>query len=321
MAVAGLAAALLARRALAGRTADLTALAALRAPLNRVAFAARSRLGWTRGAPRLENEQKYELFDYLEAGDRRSAEATEADLRARYALEPLAARSTRRAYRENLYVLSTLDRFAAPPGRGARVTAIDVGSKDFVYAAAIAAFARGGDEARALDVTGVEIDGHVVYRDLYSRADYARAYAAQAGSGVHVRIADFLEFSAAEPAALITMFFPFVTRFALLQWGLPARDYQPAALLAHAASLLAPGGQLVIASHTHEERDALAALMADISRLKPTASSAQDSKLVDYWQDDDDQGEVQTGISVYEIYIIIINGIYVREKRETGGHK
>ena len=81
------------------------------------------------------------------------------------------------------------------------------------------------------------------------------------------------------------MFFPFVTRFALLQWGLPAKEYRPDALLAHAARMLVPGGVLVVVNHTHEERSALRALTAAIPELDELTTTDAKSQLVDYWED------------------------------------
>jgi hypothetical protein len=288
---------------LGDRVMDISALTVAFAPFNRVRFALRRALSFSRGAPRLTNEEKDALFDYLEGPAREKAEARAKDLAATYDLSRVHAHSTRAAMRENLYVLDLLDTHAAPHMKGVRAaTVVDVGSKDFVYAPALFAFAEHCVEA-APQLTGVELDGHVVYKDLRSRADHATAWAALAGPTVRYRVQDFLAFTPEQQAALVTIFYPFVTRFALLRWGLPVSEYRPEALLAHAVELLAEprgdgahdqGGVLVIVNHTHEERDLLRSLMAKNDRVALVHAAPVTCALVDYHQD-----VAERSVSVY----------------------
>lgn len=274
---------------LGDRAMDISGLTVLFAPLNRVRFALRRAVGFSRGAPELPNEDKDALFDYLEGDARAKAEARAKDLAANYDLSRVQARSTRVAMRENLYVLDLLDAHAAEHAvPSPSPTVVDVGSKDFVYAPALLAFARARlalPDGDAPELTGVELDGHVVYEDLRSRADHAAAWAALAGPTARYRVQDFLAFTPEHPATLVTIFYPFVTRFALLRWGLPASEYRPERLLAHAAEMLSPRGVLVIVNHTHEERDILRALMAKIDDVTHVASADVTSTLVDYHDD------------------------------------
>ncbi|MBM4374714.1 MAG: hypothetical protein FJ095_06490 [Deltaproteobacteria bacterium] len=231
---------------------------ALHELVNTLRFGARARLGVRRGPPALADEPKDTLFDYLDAAGARRADARERELRGRYELERLRTASTRLDYRENLYVLEALER-ALEGGRAPRradgpLRVVDVGSKNFAYAFALERYFRraSGGPPKLL---GVEVDGHVVYRDWRARCDYAEAYARQTGNEqVRYRVADFCALEAAEPFDVVTMFFPFVTRHALVRWGLPARFFAPARLFAKAAALC-PSGPVVIASHTEEERD------------------------------------------------------------------
>jgi hypothetical protein len=131
-------------------------------------------------------------------------------------------------------------------------------------------------------VHGVEIDGHVVYRDLHSRADHARAHARLAGPGATYHVQDFAEFRPPAPATLITMFFPFVTEFALLRRGLPRRTYRPQAIFSHAVQLLEPGGLLVVVNHTLEERARVAELARGIEGLERVRGGDARSSLVAY---------------------------------------
>jgi hypothetical protein len=262
------------------RYVDLSGLTRAFAPLNAARFALRRSLGWSRGAPKLENEAKERLFDYLDPPARKEAAARAMELAGRYDLSRLERESTKRAYRENLYVLDALDRDG--PELPSNPLIVDVGSKDFIYASALSAFAKRFGEP---EIHGVEIDGHVIYQDLRSRADYAAAYTRVAGTHVHYHVQDFLAFKAPRPAALVTMFFPFVTRFALLRWGLPVGVYRPEAMLAHAAKMLSPGGALLVMNHTHEERQALLLLAAEISSLERISTRQVDCPLVDYASD------------------------------------
>jgi len=172
---------------------------------------------------------------------------------------------------------------------------VDVGSKDFIYAPALFAFAEkhlAKEEAPLL--TGVEIDGHVVYSDLRSRADHAHAWAAVASASAQYVVSDFLKFTPSQDVTLLTIFYPFVTRFALLRWGLPVSEYRPEKLLAHAASMLASKGVLVIVNHTHEERDLLRALMAQIDLVALVHGADIACSLVDYFED-----VTERSVSVY----------------------
>lgn len=269
-----------------GRLVDVTGLVWLRAPLNPLAFALRRRLSWSRGEPTTADEAKGELFNYLSSSARRGAEGRERYLRDRYNLSPLYRASGREEYRENLYVLDVLDREVAPLLRspGARAArGVDVGSKDFVYAFALERFLRRSGGGRGAELVGVEVDGHAIYRDLHSRADRARANAARTGNAaVRYEVADFLTFESA-PADVVTIFYPFVTRFALLAWGLPLSAFRPRELLARAAASLAPGGLLVVFNHTLEEREALHELAATLPTLRLERHAPLGSALVDYY--------------------------------------
>ncbi|MEE9126578.1 MAG: hypothetical protein V3U11_05515, partial [Planctomycetota bacterium] len=67
----------------------------LRAPINSVSFTARRAVGWRRGCPLLVNEDKAELFDYLQGSERAAAQVRELDLRERNDLGHLRQASTR----------------------------------------------------------------------------------------------------------------------------------------------------------------------------------------------------------------------------------
>ncbi len=257
-----------------------------------VRFALRQAVGFRRGPPVLGDEPKDALFDYLPAEDARRAERCELALRERYRLEALYAHSTRLDYRDNLVVLEALEalvggRRIVPTG-DVSVRVVDVGSKNFSYAFALERyFRRATGGTRAPSVLGVELDGHVVYRDLRSRRDYAEAYAAQTENpDVRYLVADFCELEA-EPFHVTTLFFPFVTRHALVRWGLPPRFFAPDRLLRRAAELT-PRGHLIVFSQTEDERDELVRLAEGIG-LRVRATVPIRSKLVHYHELTDDR--------------------------------
>lgn len=272
------------------------ALAYTRIPGNAFSFWIRKTLRWSRGTPALPDGPKDDLFAYLETeegggpstvtgGERARAEARERELRERYDLGPLRARSTAALYRKGLYLLDILERAAAgldlPPAGPVR--ALDVGAQDWHYVFALERWlSRGGGASRPARLRGVELDGHGVYPDLRSRRDYARAYAAQTGNPeVVYEVADFLRVEG-DGFDIITWFYPFVTRHHLLLWGLPLRHFRPREQIAKAASLLRPGGRLVVLAHTAAEHAAFRDLARAQGDLESVREGEARSELVDF---------------------------------------
>ena len=187
-------------------------MAYTRIPGNAFSFWIRKTLRWSRGMPTLPAESKDGLFAYLEeegaagtallparAEARVRAEARERELRARYDLEPLRARSTAALYRKNLYLIDIVEQAArgldVPPREAGALKAMDVGAQDWHYVFGLERWLARANRAspRAVSLRGIELDGHGVYPDLRSRLDYARAYAAQTGNrDVTYEVGDFL---------------------------------------------------------------------------------------------------------------------------------
>ena len=100
----------------------------------------------------------------------------------------------------------------------------DVGCASFWYAAALQAFF--GPER----MTGVEVEGHRLFRDGRSRTDYASGYLLRLPNARFV-VADYTAYR--EPADLITSWFPFLTPGAI-------SGLAPAARVADARAAISP---------------------------------------------------------------------------------
>jgi SAM-dependent methyltransferase len=260
----------------------------LRAPVNSVSFATRNTIGWRRGCPVLVNEDKVELFDYLEGPEQDAATSREADLRERYGLGELRRLSSRLDYRDNLWLLDNLERLLAdvelpqPIETVERLRVLDIGAKNWNYVFALQRFF--GDAS----LMGVEVDGHGIYPDLRSRADHAEAYVSQTGNPrVHYQVTDFLDLTDRH-FDVVTLFYPFLTRHALLAWGLPLGHFKPRRILARALDVLRPGGLLVVFNQSNHERSLLHGMLRGLG-VDPSVTMPLQSKLVGYWYQTQDR--------------------------------
>lgn len=260
------------------------ALGVLRAPANEIAFALRSRLRWSRGPVALANEDKADVFAFLPPAERASALAAAQQRRRWPELARLADRSSCTTWLDSLARLDGLDRLVGdrlvPAGDDGVVRALDVGCGDFRYATAMAAWLarqglRSGAAPRRAVLRGIELDGHGVYRDGHARADHARAHAELASSnGAEVRfeVADFARRVWPEQD-VVTLFFPFLTAHACLQWGAPLSRLRPRRLLARAVASVRPGGWLLVVDQTAAEHARLTALLAG-HPVEPVATAS-----------------------------------------------
>lgn len=162
------------------------------------------------------------------------------------------------SYAMNLYILDLMHSSISFPSIS-EVKAIDVGSKNFNYAAALHAFYSSVGSLKQL--TGIEIDAYRRYDDLTTRADHAQVYILPLPHTTYLAM-DFLAYN--KPTNVITMFLPFVFEDPLLYWGLPLRMYQPKKLFAHAYSLLETGGIWIITNQGREEEVACHAILQEL---------------------------------------------------------
>ncbi len=129
----------------------------------------------------------------------------------------------------------------------------DVGASNFWYARALHAF------FLPAALTGIEVEGHRIYYNGYSRHDYAQGYVRDLPQTEFV-IADYAQY--AQPADTIVAWYPFVTPAPVLAWRLPLALLAPQALFARVAMNLNPSGVFVMINQGPEE----AAVAADLCR-------------------------------------------------------
>jgi len=141
--------------------------------------------------------------------------------------------------------------------------ALDIGSKNFDYVDALCGFWSHQNGERSVTLTGLELDAHRRYTDFRTRRAWAEHYASFV-PGAHYQAGNLLAHTECYDA--ITWFYPFVTEFPLLRWGLPLAEFQPLALLEHAFSLLEPGGVLVIVNQSEAESHVQRAFLATLGR-------------------------------------------------------
>lgn len=125
----------------------------------------------------------------------------------------------------------------APPSGG---VICDIGCASFWYAAALDAF------FKPRELIGVEVEGHRLFKNGYTRIDYAKGYVSQVANARFV-VADYITYEC--PADVITAWFPFLTPAAILAWRLPLALLTPESLFRQIYHNLKTGGVLVMANH------------------------------------------------------------------------
>lgn len=178
-----------------------------------------------------------------------------------YSLGPPRERMAAWRWKRNLAVIEILDRvrqggLAEFLGSCPGPRVVDIGSKNFDYVDGLYGFFSSfGAPAR---VTGLEIDAHRRYRDFRTRRAWAEHYCSSVPGARYLPqgLEDYHN-----PCDVITWFFPFVTEYPLVRWGLPRRLFRPRALVDHALGLLVPGGWMVIVNLNAREAEVQQALL------------------------------------------------------------
>lgn len=146
----------------------------------------------------------------------------------------------------NYEYLDILDRAWSSAGlvRPSGGVICDIGCASFWYAAALDAF------FQPRELIGVEVEGHRLFKNGYTRIDYARGYVSHLANARFV-VADYVTYEC--PADVITAWFPFLTPAAILAWRLPLTLLTPERLFRQIYHNLRPGGLLVMVNHGEQE--------------------------------------------------------------------
>lgn len=207
---------------------------------HRIGYRLSERVGWSRGTYRETAAGE------LPASSPRQA-ARIAELQSRYHVRFEALLGAATSVRSYEY-LDILDQAWSRAGLARREVGVlcDVGCASFWYAAALAAFF---GPRRLL---GVEIEGHRLLRDGRARIDHARGYVAALANAEFV-VADYSRY--AQPADLISAWFPFLTPNAILAWRLPLDLLRPQRLFERIHHNLTPGGLFLMVNHGPAEAE------------------------------------------------------------------
>ncbi len=127
---------------------------------------------------------------------------------------------------------------------------LDIGSKNWFYVRELYNFFKYNNFEKEIWLDGIEIDAYRVYTDFHARYDYAMHYSAGLKNCRYIA-GDFLGHY--DKYDYITWFYPFVTEFPLLEWGLPLSTFKPLEMLGHAFASLNPGGIIIIKNLNEKE--------------------------------------------------------------------
>lgn len=158
----------------------------------------------------------------------------------------------------------------------------DIGSSNFWYARALHAF------FRPTELTGIEVEAHRIYRNGYSRVDYARGYVEGVPStrfvAMDYRLVD-------QPADVVTAWYPFVTAPPVLAWRLPLSLLDPESLFRRVAKNLTPDGTFVMINQGIEEMTAAATICCGsglefqtLCEVRSTLRSRRTPPVVSWWK-------------------------------------
>lgn len=198
----------------------------------------------------------------------------------KYNLYYLKENSTCQNYLANLVTIELLETFL-PEEKPESVKVLDIGSKNWFYACGEWSFFKYNNNEREVFLDGIEIDAFRLYSDLHTRYDYAQFYIKNLENTRYLA-KDFLEHN--EKYDYIMCFFPFVTEYPLLEWGLPLNTFKPVEMLWHAYESLNPNGKLLIVNQDEHEYDIQENLIKEL-RLNYERKGAFVSDFLDFERD------------------------------------
>lgn len=221
---------------------------------NRVDFALRQAVKWSRPGLRLKNEEKRKFLHHLPPASQPRALKEASTLRQAYQLDALYNLSTVDNYLENLFYLQLMETALNRAGVALpdSLHVVDIGPSSWFYIRGLYQFLKlwNTTKPRDLTITGFETDPYRVYSDFYSRYDHAQVYCSGLAGAAYVPSA-FKPVDQEWDVALL--FFPFVFLPDHLNWGLPQNTHQPLKLLEQAWASVKPGGVLLVVNQGEKE--------------------------------------------------------------------
>ncbi|MBY0315989.1 MAG: hypothetical protein K2Q26_10740 [Bdellovibrionales bacterium] len=127
---------------------------------------------------------------------------------------------------------------------------VDAGCQDFIRLPSLRAFLR--SKSSDPTITGIEIDAYPILNDFHSRWDRAHYYISLEKDQARYIAADFFDWSG--NADLVFSFFPFVSNYPALKWGLPVRFASATQWIDSFQRVLRLGGFAVVVHHLAEEQ-------------------------------------------------------------------
>ncbi|MEK6785008.1 MAG: hypothetical protein AABY61_05970 [Nitrospirota bacterium] len=196
------------------------------------------RFAWSRGAYRERPVRRLSQLSGIQ-----QARIASLQRRFRVGFERQAEQSTALKQYDYLEVLErTWSALGLPYSVGGAVQ--DMGSSNFWYAAALHAF------FQPSELVGVEVEGHRIYTNGYSRLDYAHGYIQNLPNTQFI-VGDYAGYD--HPADVVTAWYPFVTPGPVLAWRMPLSVLTPHALFSRVARNLTPHGLFVMVNQGRDE--------------------------------------------------------------------
>ncbi len=220
---------------------------------NAVDFFIRRKLRWQRRGIYFKNQDKTNLFDYLELEQQKPAEDLAKRFIEQYHLKYFYDHATKINFRENLYYLSMIENAfnSTNPNFGDTIRAADIGPAHWFYVQAYFASLTwwNRSQPRLVDLTGYEVDAYRLFSNFYSSYDYAQAHIRD----LPVRYLPQAFSSQPNKFDLITLFFPFVFVKDHQDWGLPGKIFDPISLRQEVRNSLKADGIVLIVNQGLDE--------------------------------------------------------------------